>query len=393
MYNMLVDHQIKELINRKIITSLNEDIIDLTQFVEPSSVDIPIGKVAYEIRDLFRPKRHDVNHYIEDLKSREFNIDKEFYLHKGFHYIVPTLKVSKNEEGDYIMKFSPKSSIGRVDMHVRSVADHFDLYDILPKKYSGNVYNILSPQSFNIRMKGGMALNQLRFTSHTSPQKDIENILEKCFEEKMTLEQTQQYVREYFNKKEYDSQTFLMDKKGNKIKTEIYDGYKFQMSLSLKDYDIIGYEALNTNEYVDITENKINKASTFYKPIEKTNKFKFEKGKNYIMVSKEKLSVPPKNAIEMTPSSHLIGELKIHKAGFFDNGFGYDKGNSAVLEITALEDVVIEDGATICWMEIHENNILPDLDYNKKTGGNYVNQEGPVLAKYFYNDFIGEKRK
>ena len=46
-------------------------------------------------------------------------------------------------------------------------------------------------------------------------------------------------------------------------------------------------------------------------------------GEFYILASKEAVQVPPDYAAEMVPFDPLMGEFRVHYAGFFDPGFGY----------------------------------------------------------------------
>jgi len=46
-------------------------------------------------------------------------------------------------------------------------------------------------------------------------------------------------------------------------------------------------------------------------------------GEFYILASKEAVQVPPDYAAEMVPFDPLVGEFRVHYAGFFDPGFGY----------------------------------------------------------------------
>ena len=46
-------------------------------------------------------------------------------------------------------------------------------------------------------------------------------------------------------------------------------------------------------------------------------------GQFYILASKEAVHVPADHAAEMTPFDPLVGEFRVHYAGFFDPGFGH----------------------------------------------------------------------
>jgi dCTP deaminase len=72
----------------------------------------------------------------------------------------------------------------------------------------------------------------------------------------------------------------------------------------------------------------------------------------YILVSREAVHVPPLYAAEMTPFDPLVGEFRVHYAGFFDPGFGHSaaggSGSRAVLEVRSHEvPFVLEDGQTV----------------------------------------------
>ncbi len=43
----------------------------------------------------------------------------------------------------------------------------------------------------------------------------------------------------------------------------------------------------------------------------------------YILASREAVQVPPEHAAEMVPFDPLVGEFRVHYAGFFDPGFGH----------------------------------------------------------------------
>jgi len=67
----------------------------------------------------------------------------------------------------------------------------------------------------------------------------------------------------------------------------------------------------------------------------------------YILASKEAVQVPPDYAAEMVPFDPLVGEFRVHYAGFFDPGFGYagagGQGSRAVLEVRSREVPFILD--------------------------------------------------
>jgi dCTP deaminase len=72
----------------------------------------------------------------------------------------------------------------------------------------------------------------------------------------------------------------------------------------------------------------------------------------YILVSRESVHVPPLYAAEMTPFDPLVGEFRVHYAGFFDPGFGHSQaggaGSRAVLEVRSHEvPFILEHGQIV----------------------------------------------
>ena len=72
----------------------------------------------------------------------------------------------------------------------------------------------------------------------------------------------------------------------------------------------------------------------------------------YILASREAVHVPPYYAAEMTPFDPLVGEFRVHYAGFFDPGFGHSAaggtGSRAVLEVRSHEvPFILEHGQVV----------------------------------------------
>ena len=79
----------------------------------------------------------------------------------------------------------------------------------------------------------------------------------------------------------------------------------------------------------------------------------------------ETVSVPPDHAAEMVAYDTLVGEFRVHYAGFFDPGFGHESGHGrgarAVLEVRSREvPFVLEHGQTIGRLvfEVSEHTLL-----------------------------------
>ncbi len=72
--------------------------------------------------------------------------------------------------------------------------------------------------------------------------------------------------------------------------------------------------------------------------------------------------MPPDFAAEMVPFDPLVGEFRVHYAGFFDPGFGYagagGQGSRAVLEVRSREVPFILEHGQIVGRLVYEKMIV-----------------------------------
>jgi len=107
----------------------------------------------------------------------------------------------------------------------------------------------------------------------------------------------------------------------------------------------------------------------------------------YILASKEAVQVPPAYAAEMVPFDPLVGEFRVHYAGFFDPGFGYagagGKGARAVLEVRSREvPFILEHGQIVGRLVYEKMLAMPNKLYGQGIGSNYQAQS-LKLSKHF----------
>ena len=107
----------------------------------------------------------------------------------------------------------------------------------------------------------------------------------------------------------------------------------------------------------------------------------------YILASKEAVHVPPTQAAEMVPFNPLVGEFRVHYAGFFDPGFGHadagGAGSKAVLEVRSHKvPFILEDGQTIGRLVYEQLTEMPELLYGRDLASHYQAQ-GLKLSKHF----------
>ena len=159
------------------------------------------------------------------------------------------------------------------------------------------------------------------------------------------------------------------------------------LRMSVPEDNIIGYVARTTNSIIDLSKIKEYNRNEFFKEVKMIesghSKVLLEKDKFYILKTRDFVQIPPHLSAEMIPLNNLLGEFRVHYAGFFDPGFGYKiNGNQGVLEIRPHENLVIYDEQPICSMKFYRNRDIPEKIYGL-AGNNYSKQKGIKLAKYF----------
>ncbi len=136
---------------------------------QPASLDLRLGKKAYRLLSSFLPESPDtfgnqlnwVDAFQSDLVMYDMDISNGAILEKGHVYLVPLLerlRLPKEIRG----RTNPKSSTGRLDIFTRVITNLNVGFDEIRPGYEGPLYLEIVPRSFTIRVKTGLALNQLR---------------------------------------------------------------------------------------------------------------------------------------------------------------------------------------------------------------------------------------
>ena len=99
------------------------------------------------------------------------------------------------------------------------------------------------------------------------------------------------------------------------------------------------------------------------------------------------MTIPPDYAAEMAPYLAMVGEFRVHYAGFFDPGFGWAKaggaGSRGVLEVRCHEaPFVLEHGQVVGRLVYERMAARPERMYGAGIASNYQGQ-GLKLSKHF----------
>ena len=345
--------------------------------IQPASIDLRLGDCAYPVDTSFLPgsgvrvleKMRQLDPKFDDFK---IDLRNGAVLEKGRIYVIPLLEAInlKSEVGAFA---NPKSSTGRLDILTRLIADEATIFDQVSEGYKGELYIEVAPRSFSIVVRTGTRLNQLRFRRTRGEVPKSISIAEW----KQLLDEGQIAENGDRDKKAKSSKSgmlpFTVDLRGSGVEDSLI-GYRAKKHAKRIDLDRRDYDPLD-----------------FWEPIRfhKTSSLVLDPDEFYILMTKEAIAVPPDYAAEMLPYDTRAGEFRVHYAGFFDPGFGWDaqtnKAGSSrgVLEVRSHEvPFLLEHGQTVGWLRYERMAARPDLLYGKDSHSNYQGQS-LKLAKQF----------
>ena len=233
--------------------------------IQPASVDLRLGTVAYRVRASFLPGiLATVEDKLENMTMHKIDLKNGAVLEKGCVYIVP-VQENLALPMDISGMANPKSSTGRLDIFTRVITDKATEFDRIEAGYKGPLYVEISPLTFSVFVHTGSRLSQLRL------------------------------------------------RRGN---FDAADGISFTVDLSgfnvnYQKNKIIGYKAKQHADVIDIEKIAHYKPIDYWDPIsardDKT--LILDPDEFYILASKEAVSVPPNQAAEMRAYDTLVGTL------------------------------------------------------------------------------------
>ena len=133
--------------------------------IQPASLDLRLGAVAYELRCSFLPTSQTVQERITgNFVTGDLNLSGDgAILSRGKAYLVP-LKESLSLPRNIRAKANPKSSTGRADVFTRVITDNSIRFDDVTYGYKGRLYLEVVPLSFSVRVRENLSLNQIRLS-------------------------------------------------------------------------------------------------------------------------------------------------------------------------------------------------------------------------------------
>jgi dCTP deaminase len=325
--------------------------------VQPASLDLRLGRRAWRIRASFLPgAQAKVHDKIAQVALHELDLGAGAVFEAGCVYIVE-LQERLYLPDDVAGVANPKSSTGRLDVFTRLIADGAREFDRVPPGYAGPLFAEVSPRTFSILVRSGSRLNQLRFKRGTIRFDDE------------SLRRLQERARVVDGEADIDQGVAL--------------------TVDLAGARLIGYRAKRHAGLIDIDRPGAYEALEFWEPLtgRSSKTLILDPNEFYILASREAVSIPPEFAAEMVPYNPLVGEFRVHYAGFMDPGFGHSTAGGAgakiVLEVRS-HDVpfILEHGQIIGRLVFEPLTEAPETVYGQGIGSHYQAQ-GLKLSKHF----------
>ena len=352
---VLPSQRIRDLIATGAITAT--PAIAPAQF-QPASLDLRLGPTATRVRASFLagPGR-PVADRIAEFQMHQIDLRPGAVLEKGCVYVVPLAEHLTLPEGLHAVA-NAKSSTGRLDLLTRTITDGGIEFDRIAPGYNGPLYAEICPRSFSVLARPGMTLNQLRLRRGDARLTDAALAA-------------------------LHARTPLVN-----VAARIDGGLGFSVDLAPAAGTLVGYRAKPHTGLIDLGRLGHYAPRDYWEEVHsRDGRIILDPGAFYILVSREAVTIPPGYAAEMAPYLAMVGEFRVHYAGFFDPGFGHGtaggQGSRGVLEVRCHEaPFVLEHGQVVGRLVYERMAAPPARLYGADLASNYQGQ-GLKLSKHF----------
>ncbi len=328
--------------------------------IQPASLDLRLGDRAYRVRASFLPgPGQTVRQRLDSLALHEIDLTRGAVLETGCVYVAELMESLALTTG-LRAAANPKSSTGRLDVFTRVITDRAREFDLVEEGYEGPLFIEISPRTFPVLVRSGSRLSQIRFRAGET-RLDDRTLGELHARETLVSAATPSFQ----------------------------SGVAVSVDLAGFEGGLVGYRGKRHTALVDVDRPGAYRAEDFWEPIraDGTRALILDPDQFYILASKEAVHVPPDYAAEMTPFDALVGEFRVHYAGFFDPGFGHAEtggaGARAVLEVRSRDvPFIIEDGQIVGRLVYERMAERPASLYGAELRSNYQGQ-ALKLSKHF----------
>jgi dCTP deaminase len=380
-YGVLPRQRLRELIDDGAISATG---FDPAANLQPASLDLTLGPVGYRLRSSFLPGTDLVRDKLPDYEMGQIDLTGDgAVLEQNRPYLIP-LRERLDLPDDVRGRTNPRSSTGRLDVFTRVVSDRGNHFDEIRTGYAGELFLEIVPMSFTVKAREGITLNQLRLIAGDPGAVDPAEA-RLTDDELIALSETDPIVYPGASSEAED-------------RAVVSDGLLLSVDLSGDERGFAGYRARKSTGLLELDRVNAYQVGDFWERIyPERRRLILEPDQFYLLVSRERVRIPPGYAAEMAAYDPTSGELRTHYAGFFDPGFGdVDsadwRGTPAVLEVRA-HDVAfaLEHGQRLCKLTFERMLEEPDERYGSAIGSRYQRQY-LTLSRQFLPDQMGKPK-
>jgi len=292
---------------------------------DASALDLHLSGDAYYMKQgsikPFNKSYHEIINdsvYAEKLNKNEdtFLLEKEkCYIFKIKEALHPCIKASP-----IFGQATAKSTVGRIDVIARLIVDGMKEYEKFnpSEVVSGEMFLEITPINFNVKVKEGISISQLRFFYG-----EIEH----------SIINDRAFINSILNLRDdipndgtlsVDISNTIFHQSNNDV-AAAFRG-KEQITAPI---ELWGKDNYNPEDFWDIEKStEINNLKSIV----------IERNKFYILRSRERISLPPGVCIYCRAMDETLGEMRIHYAGFVHPYFGLNrkdqkKGTPLIFEV------------------------------------------------------------
>ena len=361
---VLSKFQMRQLINDGYIEGSDPKLLD------NSSLDLCLSNEGYVmVQGSVKPSGTRYLHSLEKdnlVQALTPESDGTFKLSVRHTYLFPLReKIGQLGESGIFGQATAKSSVGRMDVLARLIVDGMDVYESFDhdKLTTGNMYVELTPMTFNVVVRPGTPLVQLRFfRGHPRDSELHSQALYDC-----VLTDTER------NDGSLSVDLTPADIAGNQV-CALRARRGNEQTTAIELWEIEGQQGADPEPFWTFETSDNNR------------RLKIEQDDFYIMRSKEKIHVPPGVAVYCRATDETIGEMRIHYAGFVHPFFGCKSdgaGTPLIFEVRG-HDVDV----TLCHKEKMANLIfyrmsMDCLEDDYKGSDKTYNEQTLMLSKFF----------
>jgi dCTP deaminase len=351
------DLWIRDLIENKYI----QNVCDVNKQTQPGSLDLSVGEKRFLLKSTFQGSSHStIVDCVKNLIVR--NVSSNEVLKAGCVYLVEINEIIDLPLGGIYAYANPKSSTGRIFVHVRLMADNISRYDSVDQGWSGKLWLLVCPLIFDVYIPSGSLLCQLRFFNKNT-------LLNR--RELADLMQRETILSDPQNQKKLRFKDILHH----------HGNYSLTLSINIPEQGHCGYVAKESANPIYFDQVGTHNSREYFDEIQadENGDVTLDKDKCYILSCYESVSVPSYLTCEMTPIDDRLSELRTHYAGFIDPGW---TNRPLTLEVMPYQTTRVKHRQPIARIRYEKMAALPSASYDS-ISSNYKDQISARLGKHF----------